>query len=326
MQRPSLRAVYFAPDLTMQKDDMDPHNRTNTDVIANIDHVLRQLWGQLYDYTKRHNPNHAMCTENREASIENALRRYVPPSVRASALILCQHLPEASRVLDEGNFHLDACVLSCIFDVTGMCPRFERKDGPCIGAAGYMIKAFSSRITPAGSALLPTGHDSAIDLCSYLALALDGSQNLSLPLHMILPSSDVSIQLLAYIFVHLFRSRQSGAAFSFPLERAVQLRLDPGRSQPISLTGGCKYLEVMCDYVAKHFGEESKGDPLHLVEAARMYVAFLLHRAQMSALLQDVSRDGVQVQVRKKLRKICRNAHSGNCVLHPSPASIRRPS
>jgi hypothetical protein len=204
------------------------------------------------------------------------LRKYVSPSVNASALVFCQHLPEAARVLDEGNLPLDACVLSCIFDVAGMCPRFEQNDGPCVGAAGYMIKAFSARITPPGFSMLPTGQDSTIDVCSYLALALDGSQNLSMPLQTTLPSSDVSIQLLAYIFVHLFRSRQTGAVFSFPLERAVQLRLDPACAQPMSLSGGCKYLENMCYHVAKHFEEECKGDALHLVEAARMYAQPLL--------------------------------------------------
>ncbi len=271
MQHPSLRAVYFAPDLAMQKENMDPHNYSQTDVCANIKHVLRQLWGHLYDFKERHDP--AFCTERRDASIDNALRKYMSPSVHASALVLCQHLPEAARVLDEGNLHLDACVLSSIFDVSGLCPRFELKDGPCVGAAGYMIKAFSTRVTAAGPSLLPTGHDSTIDLCSYLALALDASHNLSLPLQTILPSSHVSIQLLAYVFVHLFRSRQTGAIFSFPVERAVQLRLDPARSQPIALSGGCRYLEEMCSYVAKYFEDDSKGDPLHLVEAARMYAA-----------------------------------------------------
>jgi hypothetical protein len=268
-QPPSLRAVYFISDLAMSKEDMDPHNRLSTDVNANIDHVLRQLWGHLYDHNVSLNPALAV-TQSREASIDSALRKYVSPSLRASAMVLCQHLSQAARILDEGNLPLDACVLSCVFDVAGLCPRFERKDGPCVGAAGYMVKAFTNRITPPGSSLLPTGQDSTIDLCSYLALALDSSQNLSLPLHTILPSSNVSIQLLAYIFVHLYRSRQTGAIFSFPLERAVHQRLDPSRTQTISIQGGCKYLEAVCDSAAKYFEEDTKGLPLNLVEAARM--------------------------------------------------------
>jgi hypothetical protein len=282
-QPPSLRAVYFAPDLSMRKDEMDPRNRLSTDVWANIDHVLRQLWGSLYDFNfSQGNP--PFCNERREASIDNALRKYVTPSLRAGALVLCQHLPEAARILEEGNLPLDACVLSCIFDVAGLCPRFERKDGPCVGAAGYTIKAFSSRITPPGSSLLPTGQDSTIDLCSYLALALDSSQNLSLPLQTIMPSSNISIQLLAFIFVHLHRSHQTGAIFSFPLERAVQQRLDPSRAQTISISGGCKYLEAVCNFAAKYFEEDTKGDPLHLVEAARMYAEILLRVAPASSL------------------------------------------
>ncbi len=271
-QPPSLRAVYFAPDLALQKEDMDPHNRLSTDIFANINHVLRQLWGHLYDHNLNLNPALAF-TESREASIDSALRKYVPPSLLASALVLCQHLPQAARILDDGGLPLDACVLSCIFDVAGLCPRYERKDSLCVGAAGYMVKAFATPITPAGPSLLPTGHDSTIDLCSYLALALDSTQNLSLSLHTISPSSHVSIQLLAFIFVHLHRSRQTGAVFSFPLERAVQQRLDPLRAQTISISGGCKYLEAMCDYAAKYFEEDTKGVPLHLVEAARMYAA-----------------------------------------------------
>jgi hypothetical protein len=269
MQNPSLRAVYFAPDIAISKDDMDPHNRSQTDVSANIDHVLRQLWGHLYDHTARTDPNPP--SESRESFIDNALRKHLSPSLRASALFLCQNLPEAARVLDEGNLPLDACVLSCVFETAGLCPRFERSDGPCVGAAGFMIKSFFTNHSALGSALLPTGQDSTIDLCCYLALALDGSQNLSL--NTVLPSSDVSIQLLAFIFAHLFRSRQTAAVFSFPLERAVQLRLDPARSRTIALSGGCRYLEEMCRYVAKRFEEDTKGDALRLVEAARMYAA-----------------------------------------------------
>ena len=50
VQHHPLRSVYFAPDLSLHKDDMEPHNRSQTDVWANVDHVLRQLWGQLWDY------------------------------------------------------------------------------------------------------------------------------------------------------------------------------------------------------------------------------------------------------------------------------------
>ena len=264
VQHHPLRSVYFAPDLSLHKDDMEPHNRSQTDVWANVNHVLRQLWGQLWDYRCTLAP----ASVARDAFIDQQLRKFVPPSLRASALVLCQRLPEAARILDEGDLSLDACVLSCIFDAAGLCPRFERKDGPCIGVAGYMIKAFLAPIAPPGQALLPTGHDSSMELCCYLALSLDSSHHVAPNLQLVQPGSCVSIQLLAFIFVHLFRSRQTGAVFSFPLERAVKLKL--GLDQPIELSGGCKYLEAMCNYVAKHFEENSKGDALHLVEAARM--------------------------------------------------------
>jgi hypothetical protein len=267
IQHHLLRSVYFVTDLSVHNEEMDSHDRFQTDVLVNIDQVLRQLLGHLWDHNQLQNP--ASNTESRDA----ALRKYISPSLRASALVLCQRLPEAVRALDEGNLSMDACVLSCIFDVAGLCPRFQQQDGRCIGVAGYMIKAFLARMAPSGFSLLPSGQESTIDLCSYLALALDSSDNLTLPLKVILPSSDVSLQLLAFIFIHLYRSRQTGAVFSFPLERAVQLRLGPAHVQPIRLSGGCKYIEVMCSFIAKHFEQNTKGDALNLVEAARMYVA-----------------------------------------------------